>query len=327
MAQKILVGKVTSDGEPVSDVAVKIKDRPCYISGRDGTFEYLVPEEGFTIEKIERPGYRLVSPALPFTSKGNEPPVAILMKQDESFSQRLLRKKGEALIEEMGQCDYERRYGDAADKFIERANLDPDNVRWQYEAGRYMHMHKDYKTAQALYNRAIKKAEELYGEKNQWLAYCYEAYGDNYFAWNVYYESGMGDENNTLHFADAKTYYQQAGHFWYTLLGEMNDQVAIIYWKMGHCWKNLENGTNAMACYEKAYNVLRTIHGECSRQVENIYSTMINLHYQQQDYKKAMEVYQKLLPIVKVIEGESSDACKQLLQQMAYLRNELARQA
>ena len=36
MAQKILIGKVTSDGEPVSDVAVKIKDRPCYISGRDG---------------------------------------------------------------------------------------------------------------------------------------------------------------------------------------------------------------------------------------------------------------------------------------------------
>lgn len=170
MAQKILIGKVISDGEPVSDVAVKIKDRPCYISGRDGTFEYLVPEEGFTIEKIERPGYRLVSPALPFTSKGNEPPVAILMKQDESFSQRLLRKKGEALIEEMGQCDYERRYGDAADKFIERANLDPDNVRWQYEAGRYMHMHKDYKTAQALYNRAIKKRRNFMAKRTSgWL--------------------------------------------------------------------------------------------------------------------------------------------------------------
>ena len=155
MTQTILIGKVTSDGEPVSDVAVKFKDRPCYISGRDGTFEYLVPEQGFTIEKIEKPGYKLISPALPFTTKGNDPALSILMKQDESFSQRRLRKKGESLIEEMGQCDIERRYGDAADKFIERANLAPDNVRWQHEAGRYLHMHKEYKTAQTLYNRAI----------------------------------------------------------------------------------------------------------------------------------------------------------------------------
>lgn len=324
--QTVLIGNVMADGEPVADVAVKFQDRPTYISGPDGKFEYLAPAQGFTIEKIERTGYKLLSPALPFTAHGNESPVTILMKRDENFSQRRLRRKGKTLYEEAFQYEKKGQIKMAAAMFIARADLDLNNVRWQFEAGEFMFKYKDYRNAQAFYNRAIKKAEELYGEKNQWLAICYEAYGDNYFKWNVYFESGMGDENNTLHFADAKTYYQQSGHFWYTLLGEQNDHVALIYWKMGHCWNNLDNGTNALTCYEKAYNVLRSVHGEYSRQVENIYSAIINFHFGRREYDKALEVFQKLLPITKSIEGESSDEYKQLLQQVDYLRNEMARQ-
>jgi pentatricopeptide repeat protein len=108
------------------------------------------------------------------------------------------------------------------------------------------------------------------------------------------------------------------------LLGEQNDHVALIYWKMGHCWKHLRNSSNALTCYEKAYNILRSIHGECSRQVENIYSTIISFYYEQQKYDKALEVFQKLLPITKSIEGESSEEYKQLLQQIAFLKNQLA---
>ena len=185
MAQKILIGKVTSDGEPVSDVAVKIKDRPCYISGEDGTFEYLVPEQGYTIEKIECPGYKLVSPTLPFTGKGNDTELNILMKRDESFSQRQLRKKAEELYEKALQLEKNRQIKEAAQLSIDRSELDPDNVRWLYETGQFFFNYKGHKVAQSFYNRAIEKAKELYGEKNQWLAICYEAYGDNYFEWNV----------------------------------------------------------------------------------------------------------------------------------------------
>lgn len=324
--QTILIGNVMADGEPVADVAVKFQDRPTYISGPDGKFEYLAPAQGFTIEKIERPGYELLSPTLPFTTDGNESPVTILMKRNESPARQRLREKAEAIYEQVLDYEIKDQLKLAASLLTIRADLDPDNVRWQYETGKFLHKYKDYRNAQSYYNRAIKKAEELYGEKNQWLAICYEAYGDNYFKWNVYFESGIGDENNTLHFADAKTYYQQAGHFWYTLLGEQNDHVALIYWKMGHCWNNLDNGTNALTCYEKAYNVLRSVHGEYSRQVENIYSAIINFHFGRREYDKALEVFQKLLPITKSIEGESSDEYKQLLQQVDYLRNELARQ-
>lgn len=327
MTQKILIGKVISDGEPVSDVAVKLQDRPCYISGEDGTFEYLVPEQGFTIEKIERPGYKLISPALPFTSNASEAPLTILMTRDESFSQRRLRKKAEELHEKALQLEENNKIKEAAQLFIDRSELDPDNVRWQYDTGRYFHYYKGYKVAQSFYNRAIKKAEELYGEKNQWLAMCYEAYGDNYFEWNVYFESGMGDENNTLHFADAKTYYQQAGHFWYTLLGEQSTHVAQIYEKMGKCWKHLENATNAIACYEKAYETYCAVYGENSRQVANTYLGLIAAYFEQKDYDQTMVLLQKLLSVEKALDGETSDIYQKVLHQIDILKRVMAQEA
>lgn len=254
--QVILIGSVMADGEPVSDVAVKFKDRPCYISDLDGKFEYLASDQGFTIEKIDRDGYKLLSPQLPFKVQGNESPITILMKHDEGFFQRRLRKKAEDLHEKALQLEKENKLKEAAKLFMERADLDPNNVRWQFEVGQFMYKYQDYKTAQTYYNRAIKKAEELYGEKNQWLAQCYDAYGDNYFKWNVYFESGMGDKNNVLHFADAKQYYQQAGHFWYTLLGEQNDHTAWVYCNMAQCYVKLDNDQSAMHCVEKALSVV-----------------------------------------------------------------------
>lgn len=303
--QTILIGNVMADGEPVADVAVKFQDRPTYISGPDGKFEYLAPAQGFTIEKIERPGYKLLSPALPFTAHGNESPVTILMKRDEGFSQRRTRKKAEDILETALQFEKSGKIKEAAQLFINRSELDADNVRWLYETGLFFHKYKGYKTAQAFYNRAIKKAEELYGEKNQWLAVCYEAYGDNYFKWNVYFESGMGDENNTLHFADAKTYYQQAGHFWYTLLGEQNNHVAQIYHKMGKCWENLENPTNAMKCYENAMTIVNS--GVVAPEVSaTIHTDMGKCLHEKGEYEQALGHLEIACQTDRSLYGENS---------------------
>lgn len=242
---------VTRDGQPVADVAIMIKDRPTYISNIDGKFEFAPIDGRFTIEKIEKPGYKIVSPQLPFVAQGETGPIRVVMESDEDDQQRDIREKGRWLYEEALRQEQQRLYGDAADTLIIRADLDPMNVRWQFETGKYMHKYRDYKTAQAFYNRAIKAAEELYGEKNQYLARCYELYGDNYFVWRVW------GEDSVMNYADAKNYYQRGGHFWYSLYGEANNHVARVYFKMAACWFKLENNTNAKACLEKAIETLQ----------------------------------------------------------------------
>lgn len=242
---------VTNERTNVADVAIKVKDRPMYISDADGMFEFALTDGTCIIEKIEKPGYTLISPQLPHEVKNSNELLRIVMENHEDDQQRDIREKGQWLYNEAQRQEQERLYGDAADTLIMRADLDPMNVRWQIETGKYMHKYGDYKTAQGFYNRAIKAAEELYGEKNQLLARCYELYGDNYFVWRVW------GEDNVLNYADAKNYYQRGGHFWYTLYGEGNNHVARIYYKMAACWYKLENKTNAKTCIDKAIETLR----------------------------------------------------------------------
>ena len=243
---------ITNKGMAVADVAIKVKDRPTYFSNLDGKFEFAMTDGVCIIERIEKPGYVLVSPELPCEVKESFGVIEIVMESHEDRMQKELFERGQYLYEEAQRREEKRLYGDAADILIMRADLDPSNVRWQYETGKYMHKYGDYKTAQKFYNRAIKAAE-VYGEKNQLLAHCYELYGDNYCDWR------MWGENSVMNYADAKNYYQRGGHFWYSLYGEANNHVARVYYKMAACWYKLENKTNAKSCLDKAIEVLQMI--------------------------------------------------------------------
>ena len=259
-AQGVYQGMITTeDREAVPDVAITVAGRPTYFSDKEGRFLFAAGNDGpFTVEKIERKGYEVMSPRLPYTAYGNRDTLKVVMRSQETPTQREVREYGELLYNKAMEQEQQRLYGDAADTLIKRASLDEDNVRWQYEAGQYMHKYGDYRTAQTFYNRAITKAKELYSEKNQYLALCYELYGDNYYVWRVW------GEESVMNYADAKNYYQQAGHYWYTLYGETNEHTASIYYKMAVCWMKLDNETNALKALEKMLEVEKVLYGEFS---------------------------------------------------------------
>lgn len=350
---------VTTKGWPVADVAITLKDRPTYISDGNGYFRFAFDDGQYVVERIEKPGYRLVSPQLPFVQKDGYDTLKVVMESVESPEQRAVREKGSSLYGRVIECERQRLYGDGADLMIERANLDTMNVRWQYETGKYMYKYGDYATAQKYYNRAIQKAKELYGDKNQYLAICYQLYGDNYYEWKAW------GENSALNYADAKTYYQQAGHFWYSLYGENNNYTARIYNKMGLCWYRLENEKNAMECFQKALKVLKAIPdaipavmantyanlvliaskkddktealgylneelkyqrmatGEMSQDVAQVYLNLVAYYYGAADYDKTMELLLKVLAIEKHLYGESSELYQKVLHQIDLLKKEM----
>lgn len=267
-AQSLGHGRVTtSDGVPVSDVAITLKGRPTYISDTNGYLMFAIDEGQYVVERIEKSGYKLVLPQLPFAQKEGSV-LQIVLEVAESNEQRDVREKGASLYGRVIECERQRLYGDGADLMMERANLDTMNVRWQYQTGEYMHKYGDYATAQKYYNRAIHKAKELYGDKNLYLAICYQLYGDNYYAWKVW------GENSVLNYAEAKTYYLRAGHFWYSLFGENNNYTAQIYNKIGMCWYMLENEKNAKECFQKAWEVLTTIPDADPNLMADVYANL-----------------------------------------------------
>ena len=290
-AQSIGHGEVVANGVGVSDVAIMLKGRPTYISDSIGRFEFAIDSGTYVIERVERPGYRLVSPQLPYVSNDSVSPVRIVMEQLESNR---------------------------------HAEPDTMNVRWLYETGEYFHKYGDYSTAQKYYNQAIQRARELYGDKNQYLAHCYQLYGDNYMKWKVW------GEDSKLNYADAKTYYQRAGHYWYSLLGEKNNHTALIYNKMSACWLELDNAEAARKCLDKAVDILESIpDGDphlLAQTYENlifIYLKLIEGHHAAGHYDVCMELLQKSLVIEKQLHGEKSEVYLLLLHQIELLKKEI----
>lgn len=315
---------VTSDGVGVSDAAVMLKGRPTYITDSAGRFEFAIDSGTYRIERVVRPGYRLVSPPLPYVSTDSVSPVRIVMEQQESSCQRTVREYGASLYRQALECERRQLYGDGADSMIRRADLDTMNVRWQYEAGEYFHKYGDYSTAQKFYNRAIHKARELYGDKNQYLAHCYQLYGDNYMMWRVW------GEDSKLNYADAKTYYQQAGHYWYSLLGESNRHTALIYNKMSHCWLELDNAEAARKCLDKAVGILEghpdgdaRLLAQTYENLVYVYLKLIEGHYAAGRYDACMELLQKSLAIEKQLHGEEGEVYLLLLHQIDLLKEEM----
>ena len=317
-AQTLGTGLITApDGKTIADVAIVMKDRPTYISGLDGQFKFALSDGEFTVEKIEKDGYELLSPKLPYTSKYSGAPLKVVMKRTESSEQQALQAYGDQLYRQALALEQQRLYRDAADSLVKRAALDSLQVRWIYETGEYMHKYGDFRSAQAYYNKAIHIAKERYGDKNQYLAICYELYGENYFDWRMW-----GEESN-LNYADAKTYYQYAGHFWYSLYGEYNNELAQIYLKMGLCWLKLDNLPSAKKFWDKALETLQNTEKPDQNLFFSVYLKMVEYFYSERNYTETMAYLQKLLSLEKEMHGDSSEAYQTILEQIDMLKKEM----
>lgn len=308
-AQMICKGLVTTpDGRAVADVAITIKDRPTYFSDRDGHFAFAATTEDgeYTIERVEKPGYKLTFPTLPYVSSNGEGwTTNIVMECEESEQQKAVREYGEQLYEKAMEQERKRLYGDAADSLVKRANLDTLNARWQYETGFYMHKYRDYRSAQTYYNRAISAAKP-YGEKNQLLAMCYEAYGDNYCDWKVW-----GEESN-LNYGDAKTYYVFARNYWFSLYGLNCNPMARIYIKLSNCWKGLENESMQKDYLDKALQTLDNTPDALLSLYALVYWGYVGLYYPAGKYEETLLNLQKLLVVEKEMYGEESEYYKRI---------------
>ena len=307
---------ITKDGQRLSDVAIVLKDRPTYISNIDGNFTFALSNGYYTIERIEKAGYKLISPNLPYSSRYDGTQVKIVMEANNDEQQRVLYTYGEKLFQQALYLEQKQLYGDAADSLVKRAALDTLNVRWQYETGEYMHKYGDYLTAQTYYNKAIYKAKELYGENNQYLAICYELYGDNYFDWKAW-----GDKID-LNFADAKAYYQLSGHAWNLLFDEFNNNSARINLKMGRCWVRLDNPLSAKKCWDMSLSTLQNTPDADRNLLASVYLKMIEYFYSIGNYSETMSFLQKLLALEKEMYGENSESYQTVLKQIELLKKE-----
>ena len=309
----------TPDGQGIVDVAITMKGRPTYISDKDGNFSFaaITDDDGFIIERVEKPGSRVVAPLLPYASTNEGWVVNIVMECEESEQQRAVREYGERLYAQAMELERQKLYGDAADSLVKRANLDEKNVRWQYETGEYMHKYRDYRSAQTYYNRAIEPAKELYGEKNELLATCYEAYGDNYRDWKVW------GEESKMNFADAKTYYQIAGNYWVSLYGPVCKGAARIYYKMAICWKNLENDSSAEICLNKALQTLDSDPEKDLPLYALVYFGYVGLYYPAGKYEESLQYLQKLLAVEKELYGEESEYYQRVVRYIDLVRRRM----
>jgi len=251
-AQPVIKGNVvTQDGHGIPGVAITIKDRPTFASGADGSFDIELTDERFVIEKVEKPGYVLVSPKLPFTSEKGNTRLQIVMKQQP-------------------------------EKTVE---LNEDSIRKFYEAGQQLHNQGNYQAAQIQYNHAIETAKELFGDNNKYLAICYELYGDNYFAWRVWGDSSV------LNYADAKTYYNLSLRCWISVSGENSLDASRLHNKIGNCWWNLENAEEATKKYEQALTSLQNSGEEDPLLLASIYDDMGRTAYDNCDWKNALKYF------------------------------------
>lgn len=308
VAQEVKIGKVVLDDKsatPVADVAIKFKDHPYYFSRTDGLFEYAVSENYFTIEAIHKPGYQLIAPTIPYTATADKP-LVIVMRFDEDLSRKMIRAQAQMLDEEIKVLAGINLYDSIVACLDRKVALDSENIRWQYETGLFLQKHGDYQAAMDRFGNAVKKAEELYGKNNQWMAVLYENCGDNYMVWDAWKDVGFGASE--LHFADAKTYYEMANQVWYVLLGENNYHIADLFNKVGRCWIELNNSEEALPFLDRALALFQSILGVNNHYVASVYFNMVLAYDDMNKYDETRQSLQKWLEVIKNLYGESSES-------------------
>lgn len=189
---------VTTDGVGIPDVAITIKDRPSFLTRTDGSFDVALTDERFVIEKVERQGYALVSPKLPYTSEKGNTKLQIVMKRAKPA-----------------------------------AGAEDDSIRQCYEAGQELHKQGKYKDAQSEYNRAIEMAKAHYGESNKYIAICYELYGDNYFAWRAWGpDSTLNYADAKTYYNYALQYWISTLGNNSTVASRLHNKIGACWWKL-----------------------------------------------------------------------------------------------
>lgn len=173
-----------------------------------------------------------------------------------------------------------------------RANLDPNCLRWQLDAGRYLQLFGgDPNEIMDFYNKVIAQAKERYGEKNLWTAEAYLRYGDNYMSF-------ANHPFGALQYADALRYYLYAENYFSELLGDENNLwVAESYNGMGAACTKLGN-EKTLPYLEKALSILDSIPDNDTLLRCDLYTNLGLEHAANQQLDKAYDYYVMASPLL-----------------------------
>ncbi len=227
---------------------------------------------------------------------------------------------------------------DSAAYWLEkRAELFPENIKYQLEAGVFISDYlSKYNLALEYYNRALFHAKEKYGENHPAVATIYNniglVYADkgDYSRALAHYEKslkiklGIYGENypdvatsyNNIGFvysiqgdySRALEYYEKSLKIWLGIYGENHPDVATSYNNVGVVYSRQGDNSRALETYEKSLKIELGIYGENHPAVATSYNNIGVVYSTQGDYSRALEYYEKALKIRLGIYGENHPA-------------------
>ena len=217
------------------------------------------------------------------------------LKEEALEDQRKIQKQQEKDAEylyqlytiALGRFDNEKaRY------YIEtRAALDSTNVRWQIDAGAFIHIYfNDFKNALFFYEQGLKQC--LPQDKcHPDVAMSYNNIGSVY--------SDQGD------YSKAMEYYQKALEIYKKLVGLNHPEVATSYSNIGSVYLYQGDYSKAMEYYQKALEIDIKSYGLNHPDVATSYNNIGSVYSDQGDYSKALKYYQGALDIYIKLVGLS----------------------
>ena len=182
---------------------------------------------------------------------------------------------------------------DSAAYYLEkRAELLPENVTCQFEAGSFLRDYvAQYQKALDYLNRALTLAIDQYGENLPEAATCYNNIG------MVYHH--LGDYSRALE------YYEKALKIFLGVYGENDLSVATCYNNIGAECAEQGDFARALENYEKALKILLEVFGENHPDVATSYNNIGYGYFGQGDHTRALEYFEKALKIRLGLFGEN----------------------
>ena len=206
--------------------------------------------------------------------------------------------------------ELELEYREASDYYEQAVQLDQENSDYLNRYGRILiELGLSNKAIEYL-DKALKIARKISGDKNPFVADCYQNIGK---AWN-----DLGNSKKAIEFYDKalkialEIYgnehpYIGPKYFGFATKtnGDKHPNIASLYNDIGLSWDNLGNSKKAIEFYDKALKIALEIFGDKHPPIAALYNNIGLAWDKLGDSKQAIEFYGKALKIALEIYGDN----------------------
>ena len=193
-----------------------------------------------------------------------------------------------------------------------RASLDPHNMDWQIEAGRFIqHILADYNRVLAIYELALEYVRLHYGELHDKTSTLYNNIG------LVYHAQG--------NYTKALEYYNNSLDIQIKVLGLEHSEIATVYNNIGMVYYEQGDYVKALEYYNKALDIDIKVYGLEHPNIATLYSNIGLIYIAQENYAKAYEYQNKALNLFEKILGKEHEQTKAVLEIITNLEKVIQR--